>query len=75
LQRLPQAGLPQGSPLLPILFLFFNADLVQSRIDLDGGSFAFVNDCSSWVTGGTTEENGDGIPARSSLGETQRGDV
>jgi hypothetical protein len=26
--RLEQAGLLQGSPLLPILFLFFNADLV-----------------------------------------------
>jgi hypothetical protein len=24
-----QAGLPQGSPLFPILLLFFNADLVQ----------------------------------------------
>jgi hypothetical protein len=29
---LQQAGLPQGSPLSPILFLFFNADLVQQRV-------------------------------------------
>ncbi|RKK09806.1 hypothetical protein BFJ67_g18207, partial [Fusarium oxysporum f. sp. cepae] len=36
LRELPQAGLPQGSPLSPILFLFFNADLVQSRIDSNG---------------------------------------
>jgi hypothetical protein len=28
-QSLPQAGLPQGSSLFLILFLFFNADLVQ----------------------------------------------
>lgn len=39
---LPQAGLPQGSPLSPILFLFFNTDLVQRRIDSNGGAIAFV---------------------------------
>ncbi|KAM5344607.1 hypothetical protein ACJ41O_013142 [Fusarium nematophilum] len=33
IRNLPQAGLPQGSPLSPILFLFFNADLVQQHID------------------------------------------
>lgn len=32
-QPLPQAGLPQGSPLSPILFFFFNADLVQHAQD------------------------------------------
>jgi hypothetical protein len=42
-RSLPQAGLPQGSPLSPILFLFFNADLVQRRIDSNGGAIAFVD--------------------------------
>ncbi|PHH92210.1 hypothetical protein CDD83_8410 [Cordyceps sp. RAO-2017] len=58
---LPQAGLPQGSPLSPIAFLFFNADLVQRRINAKGGSIAFVDDYSAWVTGPTAEANREGI--------------
>ncbi|KJZ69641.1 hypothetical protein HIM_10980 [Hirsutella minnesotensis 3608] len=62
-RELPQAGLPQGSPLSPILFLFFNADLVQRRIKAEGGSIAFVDDYSAWVTGPTAEANREGIQA------------
>src|SRR3954464_9948563 len=55
-QTLPQAGLPQGSALAPILFLFFNADLVQSA-PKNGSSMAFVDDYSAWVMGPSAEEN------------------
>jgi hypothetical protein len=44
-----------------ILFLFFNADLVQSKIDLNRGSVAFVDDYLAWVTGLTAENNREGI--------------
>jgi hypothetical protein len=54
---LQQAGLPQGSPLSPMLFLFFNADLVQRRIDRNGGAIAFVDDYTAWVTGASAAAN------------------
>ncbi|KAI7758835.1 hypothetical protein LZL87_013818 [Fusarium oxysporum] len=46
---LPQAGLLQGSPLSPI--------------DAKGGSIAFIDDYSAWVTGPTAEANRVGIQA------------
>jgi hypothetical protein len=62
-QSLPQAGLPQGSPLSPILFLFFNADLVQRQINSRGGAITFVDDFTAWVTGLTAQSNQEGIKA------------
>ncbi|KAL1582126.1 hypothetical protein WHR41_09392 [Cladosporium halotolerans] len=62
-RALEQAGLPQGSPLSPILLLFFNADLVQQRIDQNGGAIAFVDDYPAWVVGKTAAENIDRLQA------------
>ncbi|KAI3301160.1 hypothetical protein DTO002I6_350 [Penicillium roqueforti] len=38
------AGLAQGSPLSPILFTFFNSDLVDQPVNSHGGASAFIDD-------------------------------
>lgn len=56
-REIADAGLPQGSPLSPILFLFMNANLVEVPITDRGGAVAFVDDYSAWVVGPSAEAN------------------
>lgn len=50
-------GLPQGSPLSPILYIFFNADLVEERTNNRKGAMGFVDDYTRWTTSDSVEEN------------------
>ncbi|KAK9846241.1 hypothetical protein MYU51_001967 [Penicillium brevicompactum] len=54
---LPNAGLAQGSPLSPILFAFFNSDLVDQSVNSHGGASAFIDDYFRWRVGRSAEEN------------------
>ena len=56
-EQLADPGLPQGSPLSPILFLFYNADLVQRKITAKEGAMAFVDDYTVWVANDSISEN------------------
>lgn len=56
-QPLDFPGLPQGSPLAPILYIFVNADLVGTPITERKGAIAFVDDYSRWVTGKSADRN------------------
>ena len=53
----PHAGLAQGSPLSPILFAFFNADLVDQEVDTQGGASAYIDDYFRWRVGSSADEN------------------
>ncbi|ODM17236.1 hypothetical protein SI65_06911 [Aspergillus cristatus] len=54
---LVNAGLTQGSPLSPILFTFFNSDLVDQPVTFRGGASAFIDDYFCWRVGRSAEEN------------------
>jgi hypothetical protein len=54
---LENAGLAQGSPLSPILFAFFNSDLVDQPVDFNGGASAYIDDYFRWRAGRSAEDN------------------
>jgi len=56
-QDIAHAGIPQGSPLSTLLYVFYNANLVQGRFEKSGGSIGFIDDYSAWVTGPSAEAN------------------
>jgi hypothetical protein len=51
--------IPQGSPLSLILYLFYNADLLEigSRLDLNMCTSGYINDVAILVSSRITEEN------------------
>lgn len=54
---LGSAGLAQGSSLSPILFAFFNSDLVDPAADFHGGASAYIDDYFRWRVGRSAEAN------------------
>ncbi len=54
-----QTGIPQGSPLSPILYLFYNADLLEETTDnsLDAKSFGYIDDVAITVIGNSDAGN------------------
>jgi hypothetical protein len=44
ISEIEHAGIPQRSPLSPILYVFYNANLVQGRISTSEGSIGFIDD-------------------------------
>ena len=54
---LAEAGLPQGSTLAPILYIFFNAFLMEEGVNSKRGNMGFVDDYSRWAISDSAEQN------------------
>jgi Reverse transcriptase (RNA-dependent DNA polymerase) len=54
-----ETGIPQGSPLSPILFLFFISELLEKFQDPETGiiGFGFIDDINLITWGGSAKEN------------------
>ena len=54
-----QTGIPQGSPLSPVLYLFYNADLIEECQDeqLRTWTVGYIDDVSIITVGESTESN------------------
>src|SRR5579859_1487377 len=50
-------GIPQGSRLSPILYMIYNADLLETTTETPRLALGFIHDIAYGVVGTTTEEN------------------
>ena len=57
--RLVHAGIPQGSPVSPILYIFYNADILEEleRSRLKVTALGFIDDINILAYGTSTESN------------------
>jgi hypothetical protein len=56
-ETISSAGLPQGSPVSPILFDFYNSVLINQPVTFHGGASAFIDDYFRWTVGRTARHN------------------
>lgn len=52
-----QTGIPQGSPLSPILYLFYNADLIEVCKTENTEAVGYIDDASILAIGSTSQHN------------------
>lgn len=52
-----QTGIPQGSPVSPILYLFYNADLIEACKTPDTEAVGYIDDVSILAVGATAQRS------------------
>ena len=52
-----RTGIPQGSPLSPILYLFYNADLIEACQSVNTEAVGYIDDAAILAVGTTVQRN------------------
>ena len=52
-----ESGLPQGSTLAPILYIFFNSALMEEKANGRRGNMGFVDNYTRWAISDTIDKN------------------
>jgi len=52
-----QIGIPQGSPVSPVLYLFYNADLIEACRTEESEAVGYIDDVSILAIGDTAQRN------------------
>jgi hypothetical protein len=52
-----QIGIPQGSPVSPVLYLFYNADLIEAYRTEESEAVGYIDDVSILAIGDTAQRN------------------
>jgi len=55
ISQIRHASIPQGLPMSPILYIFYNANLIDLDLSKKGSTIGFIDDFTAWLSSDTAQ--------------------